>query len=140
MPNKSVSLNFFETYGQQHDVEGCAPLFAEQAVIFTTAAGPVKLDFSSYMQIGHAFLAGFADLDVTVVEQIEDGDKVVSRVLWRGTHTGDLKGIPATGRSFQSEAIFIDTFENGKIIERREISDMLGMMQQLGIIPVPQGA
>lgn len=136
MSNKSVSLKFFETYAGKHDVEGCTPLFAENAVIYTTVV-PGPLDFNGYKQLGYAFLAGFADLNTTILEQLEDGNKVVSRVIWGGTHTGTLNGIPPTGRSFRSEAILIDTVVNGKIVERREVSDMLGMMQQLGVIPTP---
>ena len=134
MSNKSVSLKFFETYGNQHDVEGCMPLFSEDLVVYTTSA-PGPLDLANYKQLGSAFLAGFADLHETVLEQFEDGNKVVSRVAWSGTHTGTLNGIPPTGRSFQNESIVIDTVVNGKIAERREVSDMLGMLQQLGLIP-----
>ncbi|MBK6430406.1 ester cyclase [Candidatus Amarolinea dominans] len=134
MSNKSVSLKFFETYGNQHDVEGCMPLFSEDLVVYTTSA-PGPLDLAGYKQLGSAFLAGFADLHETVLEQFEDGNKVVSRVAWSGTHTGTLNGIPPTGRSFQNESIVIDTVVNGKIAERREVSDMLGMLQQLGLIP-----
>jgi predicted ester cyclase len=139
MSNKSVSLKFFETYGNRHDVEGCTPLFAEDVVVYTTVA-PGPLDFAGYKQLGYAFLAGFADLHDTVLEQIEEGNKVVNRVAWGGTHTGTLNGIPPTGRSFHSESIVIDTVVNGKIVERREINDMLGMMQQLGVIPAPPSA
>lgn len=139
MSNKSVSLQFFELYGNQHDVEGCTPLFAEGAK-FSTTAGPGPLDFNGYKQLGYAFLGGFPDLNVKVVEQLEDGNKVITRVYWGGTHTGNLLGIPATGRTFNSEAVFIDTIENGKIVERREVSDMLGMMQQLGLVPASPAA
>ena len=139
MSNKSVSLKFFDTYGNRHDVEGCAPLFAEEGVVYTTVA-PGPLDFSAYKQLGYAYLAGFPDMLRTVMEQLEDGNKVVNRVAWGGTHTGTLNGIPPTGRSFRSESIVIDTVVNGKIVERREVSDMLGMMQQLGVIPAPPSA
>ena len=134
MSNKSVSLKFFETYAGQHDLEGCAPLFAENAVIHTTFA-PGPMDFAAYKQLGYAFLTGFPDISTSVVEQLEDGNKVVNRVIWSGTHTGPLNGIPATGRSYRSDAIVIDTVVDGKIVERREVSDMLSMMQQLGLIP-----
>ncbi|WP_343411082.1 ester cyclase [Candidatus Amarolinea dominans] len=80
-------------------------------------------------------LPGLPTFTETVLEQFEDGNKVVSRVAWSGTHTGTLNGIPPTGRSFQNESIVIDTVVNGKIAERREVSDMLGMLQQLGLIP-----
>ena len=134
MSNKSISLKFFETYGNRHDVEGCGPLFDDDAVIYAvTAPGPI--DFLAYKQVGYAFLAGFSDLNATVIEQLEDGNKVVNRVIWSGTHTGALNGIPPTGRAFRIEGVTIDTVVNSKIVERREVSDIFGMMQQLGVIP-----
>lgn len=48
-----------------------------------------------------------------------------------------LNGIPDTGRSFQSEAVTIDRIEDGKIQERWDVSDLLTMLQQLGVIPMP---
>jgi len=137
MSGKSVSNRFFETYGKQHDVEGCTPLFATDAIIHTTTAGPEPVNFDGYKQIGYAFLAGFDDLTVDVLDQFEADDKVVSRVLWSGTHTGTLNGIPPTGRHFRAETIVIDQVADGRIKERWEIGDMLGMMQQLGVIPAP---
>lgn len=134
MSNKSVSLKFFETYAGQHDVEGCSPLFAEGAIIYSNTA-PAPLDFQSYKQVGYAFLTGFPNISATILEQLEDGNKVVTRVAWDGTHTGTLMGIPPTGRSYRSEGITIDTVVDGKIVERHDVSDLLGMMQQLGVIP-----
>jgi steroid delta-isomerase-like uncharacterized protein len=134
MSNKSVSLKFFEMYGKQHDVEGARSLFAENAIINTSVA-PGPMDVAAYGQLGYAFLNGFADLNATVVEQLEDQSRVINRVIWGGTHTGDLNGIPPTGRSFRTESIVIDTVIDGKIIERREVSNVLEMMQQLGVIP-----
>jgi predicted ester cyclase len=134
MSNKSVSLKFFETYGKQHDVEGAKHLFAENAIINTSVA-PGPMNVEAYGQLGHAFLTGFADISATVVEQLEDQNRVINRVIWGGTHTGDLNGIPPTGHSFRTESIVIDTIVDGKIIERREVSNVLEMMQQLGVIP-----
>ena len=134
MSNKSVSTRFFETYGQRHDVEGCRPLFADNAVINTSTA-PVPLNFEAYREVGQAFLNGFADLTVDILDQFEAGDKVATRVAWSGTHTGELQGIPPMGRSFRGEAIVIDRVADGKIQERWDVSNMLSMMQQLGVIP-----
>ena len=136
MSNKSVSMKFFETYGGQHDVEGCTPLFTEDAVIISTIA-PGAMGIEGYKQLGYAFLAGIPDMSVTMLDQIEEGDKVVNWVAWSGTHTGDLNGMPPTGRSFRSEAMVIDRIVAGKIAERHEVSDMMGMMMQLGVIPTP---
>ena len=77
MSNKSVSTRFFETYGKQHDVEGCTPLFAADAVVHSnTAPGP--MDFGAYKQSGYAFLVGFPDLSEEILDQIEEGEKVVT--------------------------------------------------------------
>jgi predicted ester cyclase len=136
MSNKSVSAAFFETYGNQHDVEGCGPLFAEDAVIhFSGTPGP--LNFEGYKQVGYSFLAGFPDIKVTILDQFEEDGKVASRVNWSGTHTGEFNGIPPTGRPFHNEDITIDHIVDGKIKERWTIGDLLGMMQQLGVIPTP---
>ncbi len=134
MSNQSVSTRFYETYGKQHDVEGCRPLFAADAVIHSSTA-PVPMNFEAYAQVGRAFPGGIADLTVDILDQFEDGDRVATRLAWSGTHTGDLNGIPPTGRTFRSEAIVIDRVVNGQIKERWDVSDMLSMMQQLGVIP-----
>jgi predicted ester cyclase len=60
---------------------------------------------------------------------------VATRVAWSGTHTGELQGIPPMGRSFRGEAIVIDRVVDGQIQERWDVSNMLSMMQQLGVIP-----
>ncbi len=136
MSAQTVSARFFEIYGKQHDVEGCTPLFAADAVIHSSTA-PGPLDFNAYKQIGYAFLAGFPDLNVDVLDQFAADDKVTTRVAWSGTHTGTLNGIPPTGRRFRSEAIVIDRVADGQIQERWDVSNMLDMMQQLGVIPEP---
>jgi len=83
------------------------------------------LSFEAYKGVGYAFLNGFADLNVEILDQFEAGDKVATRVVWSGTHTGDLNGIPPTGRSFRGEAIVIDQVVDGQIQERWDMSNML---------------
>lgn len=61
----------------------------------------------------------------------------MSRVVFRGTQTGDLMGIPPTGRFVNVLAIIIDQFADGKIIESWRLFDQMGMMQQLGLTPTP---
>ena len=136
MSNKSVSASFFEIYGNQHDVDGCRPLFTEDAVVhYNGFGGP--LNFEGYKQVGIAYLAGIPDMTTTVVDQVEEGSKVVSRVVWTGTHTSEFNGIPPTGRSFRIEDITIDHIVDNHIRERWVVGDILGMMQQLGVIPTP---
>lgn len=81
------------------------------------------------------YLTAFPDLQMTIEDLIAEGDEVAARFTIRGTHTGELMGIPPTGRQVTVSALHILRVANGKIVEEWQNSDDLGMMQQLGVIP-----
>jgi steroid delta-isomerase-like uncharacterized protein len=81
----------------------------------------------------------FPDLRVTVEDLIAEGDKVVARLRFRGTHLGELEGIAPTGRRVDSTGIVVSRMEGGKIAEDWANFDDLGLMRQLGAIPPPPG-
>ncbi len=81
--------------------------------------------------------AAFPDMHWTIEEQIAEGDKVLSRFEWTGTHNGPFLGVPATHRPVKVWGMVIDRFESGKIKDTRIIMDTLGLMVQLGVIPGP---
>jgi steroid delta-isomerase-like uncharacterized protein len=81
--------------------------------------------------------SAFPDSKWTVEEQIAEGDKVVSRFVWTGTHQGEFLGIPATHRPISVWGIVIDRFAGEKIISTRILMDTFGMMMQLGVVPSP---
>jgi predicted ester cyclase len=74
---------------------------------------------------------------LTVEDYLAEGDTVVSRWTGRGTHTGDLMGIAPTGEQVTVTGISIQRIANGKIVEAWSTYDMLGMFQQLGVVPMP---
>lgn len=80
-------------------------------------------------------LEAFEDRHATVQEQIVAGDKVVTRFHSTGTHTGPLRGMPATGRTVPIEGIVISTIVDGKIVEDWELTDQFGFLSALGMIP-----
>ncbi len=80
----------------------------------------------------------FSDMHWTVQEQIAEGDKVLSRFEWRGTHRGVLLGVPATDRPVTVWGMVIDRFEGRKIKDTRILMDTLGLMIQLGVVPPPK--
>jgi steroid delta-isomerase-like uncharacterized protein len=86
------------------------------------------------------YRAAFSDLQITIEDQIAEGDKVVTRWTAVGTHDGDLPGLPASGRSSTVTGIGIDRIEGGKIVEAWGNWDTLGMMQQLGAVPAAAAA
>jgi predicted ester cyclase len=83
------------------------------------------------------FRAGYSDAQITVDDQIAEGDKVASRWTGRGTHDGELMGIAPTGKHVAVAGLTISRVENGRVVEEWTNWDTLGMLQQLGAIPAP---
>jgi steroid delta-isomerase-like uncharacterized protein len=82
--------------------------------------------------------AAFPDMHWKVEEQIAEGDKVATRFEWTGTHRGEFLGVPATGRRVKVWGIVIDRLDGDRIKDTRIIMDTLGLMAQLGAIPMGQ--
>ena len=70
-----------------------------------------------------------------IEDQIAEGDKVVTRLTAYGAHEGDLPGIPRTGNKLEMTATVIHRISNGKLAEKWANKDVLGFLQQLGVIP-----
>ena len=81
---------------------------------------------------------GLEGLKGVVEEQIAEGDKVLTRFEWTGTHRGEFLGVPATGRPVKVWGMVIDRLSDGKIKDSRIIMDTLGLMTQLGVFPPPR--
>ena len=98
---------------------------------------PPEVQQSRDTYIGYLpmFYGAFPDLRVTVEDMVAEGDEVATRWSFRGTHQGELMGIPATGKQVEASGITIHRVSGGKIVEGWTILDNLGMMRQLGIIP-----
>jgi len=91
-------------------------------------------------QLISGYRAAFPDMQMTIEEQVAEGDKVVTRWTTRGTHKGELMGIAPTGKQATVTGIFIDRVKNGKLVESWANWDTLGMLQQLGAVPEPARA
>jgi steroid delta-isomerase-like uncharacterized protein len=82
-----------------------------------------------------AYRTAFPDVQMTIDDQVAEGDKVVTRWSARGTNSGSLMGMPPTGKSIAITGISIERIAGGKIAETWVNFDLLGMLQQLGIAP-----
>ena len=82
-------------------------------------------------------LTAFPDIHATIEEQIAEGNKVVSRITFRGTHNGPLGTISPTGKSVEWTIITIDQIENGRILERFGLPDRMNLYRQLGVVTDP---
>ena len=82
----------------------------------------------------------FPDLSYTVVQVVEDEDKVCGHFRARGTHLGPFMGSAPTGKSFEIDVIDIARFRDGQVVEHWGVPDRLGLLLQLGIFPAPRVA
>jgi steroid delta-isomerase-like uncharacterized protein len=130
--NKALISNFFEQW-HSRNIENMSKLFAPNAKYNHPSRGATPFPFGEALEGIEGFWKVFPDLTVTIEDVIADGDKVVVRFIGRGTHQRDLGGIPATGMKTEAGAIDIFHIVDGKIVEVWEISDRLGLMQQLGM-------
>ena len=81
------------------------------------------------------YRTAFPDVQMTIEDQVAEGDRVVTRWTARGTHQGELFGIDPTGKQVTITGVTIDRFSGGKIAESWDTWDTFGLMQQLGVVP-----
>ena len=86
------------------------------------------------------YRAAFPDLTFEVEHLVAEGDMVVAHLTARGTHRGELLGIPPTEQEVSVSVMDLFRVADGKIAEQWTVMDALGMMQRLGAIPTPAGA
>ena len=93
-----------------------------------------------FKQVVTMYRSAFPDLNMTIDDIVEEGDKVVTRWTGRGTHKGNLAGLPPTGRTATVTGILITRLSNGKLVEDHESFDEIGMLRQLGVTTIPAPA
>jgi steroid delta-isomerase-like uncharacterized protein len=79
--------------------------------------------------------AAFPDIQVTVDDQIAEGEKVSTRRTWRATHRGPYRGVAPTGKRVKWTQISVVGFSQGRIVEDWAVAHELSILQQLGALP-----
>lgn len=103
--------------------------------IFHQESGEAVRGLDSFKTWIATIHGAFPDIRYQIEAMYAEGDKVATRYTVRGTHRGDFRGLPATGRSFDLTGHLIHRVVDGKKTEGWGIWDTLGLMVQLGIIP-----
>jgi steroid delta-isomerase-like uncharacterized protein len=84
--------------------------------------------------------AAFPDLVCDVEDLIAEGDRIALRHTLRGRHDGELAGTPASGRHMSSDGMVFARFQDGRIVERWQVHDDLGLLQQIGALPTAEAS
>src|SRR5437763_347338 len=137
--NKAIARRFIEQVWNERDMALVQELFAPD-VVRHDSASPTQTEIhglEKMKQMISTVSRAFPDLYQTLDDQIAEGDKVVNRWTARGTHQGAYMGIAPTGKSITFTGITIFRIAEGKIVEQWVEQDMVGFLQQLGVMPSP---
>jgi steroid delta-isomerase-like uncharacterized protein len=134
--NVAIVRQFFEVVFDQKRVDLTDELFARDYLDHAPVPGQGP-GLEGAKQKWAMVIAATPDLRVQIEDIVAEGDRVVARWTYEGTHLGELMGIPPTGKRFRTSGISICRLAEGKIAEDWDEVDRLGWMQQLGVVPAP---
>ncbi len=117
--NKALVRRYEDEVLNGRNLDAVGDYFADERVI-----EGVRRGCFSYFQ-------AFPDLHVSIDELIAEGDKVFCRSTFTGTHDGEYKGIPATGRHIAAESAEVFTIADGKFVGYWCLTSVAGLMRQL---------
>lgn len=133
--NKAIVRRYREIHNS-NDLAGLGQIVDANIVSHSGVPGmPPGLEGGK--MVHNMFLSAFPDSQVTTDDLIADGDKVVERFTFRGTNKGSFMGAPPTGKQVTATGMSVFRIANGKIVEHWGENDSLGVMQQLGLVPMP---
>jgi steroid delta-isomerase-like uncharacterized protein len=116
-------------------LEEVLELVADDYVAHVPGSAELFRGKDGFREFVSAYLTGFPDGTITVDDQIAEGDLVATRWTGRGTNTGELMGMPPTGKQVTVDGMTFSRIVDGKAREAWLSWDTLAMMQQLGLVP-----
>jgi len=130
--NKEIVRKGFKLF-DEGNIEGLMELFAPNSLWYNPSNSPAPMSKEELRELLVMLFNAFSEWNQKIEEIMAVGDKVIARVIAITTHTGEYRGIPATGKKVEYSSIMIFSLEDGKVVEVREDVDNLGRMQQLGM-------
>jgi steroid delta-isomerase-like uncharacterized protein len=137
--NKALVRRFLAALGAQDLTAVDDVLSSDYTLHMVGLPQPVQ-GLAAWKETISAYFAAFPDLEVELEDEIAEGDRVVIRYAWRGTHRGDFMGIAATGRMVRVPGTIVFRVAGDRVAEEWHLDDALGLLQQLGAVPQPHAA
>lgn len=132
--NKRNVEKLFDTCFNQGDLGLLDRLVAPEYVGPRGDKGP-----AGFRGIVVGLRTAFPDIHYTVDDVLAEGDRVAVRWHWTGTHKGQFRAFPATGKTFSNPGVGIFRFKDGKIVAGVMETDRLGFLEQMGAVPANVG-
>ena len=139
--NKAIARRALEeVFSGQGNLDVADELFAPDYVGHDPASLEDIRGPEGVKEFASMYRNAFPDVQLSVQEQVAEGNMVATRWIASGTHQGDLMGIAPTGNRVTVAGTSVERIVDGKIEETWDNYDALGMMQQIGAIPSPEEA
>ena len=137
--NKAIARRALEeVFSGQGNLEVADELFAPNYVGHDPASPEDIRGPEGAKEFAGMYRSAFPDVQMSVEDQVAEGEKVVTRWIASGTHLGEIMGIAPSGNRVMVTGTSIERIVDGKIVETWDNYDALGMMQQIGAIPSPE--
>jgi predicted ester cyclase len=135
--NKGTLLRLYQEVFDRGDIDAADELITEDRPDHDPNLPPEMTQGRlGFKRFAAAFRAGVPDVRFASDLLVAEGDMVVSYARISGTQTGELMGMPATGRRFEIVNADLCRFTaEGLIAEHWGVRDMIGMLRQLGVAP-----
>ncbi len=116
------------------DLEGHLELY-NGSVIHHGFSSRIKPGVAGLRDHYNGLLKGFPDMRVDIDDIMADGEKVIHRFTFSGTHRGEFLKVPPTGKSVRASGVHIHLFKDGKCVEVWQVLDTFAFLSQIGAVP-----
>jgi steroid delta-isomerase-like uncharacterized protein len=108
-------------------------LYASDAAVESPLGGVVNTP-ARLRQAFETFFATFPDATFTFEVPCIDDTRAVLVAMMAGTHVGEISGLPASGKPFRLQIVFVLDAREGLIVRDRRIYDFTGLLVQIGVL------
>jgi steroid delta-isomerase-like uncharacterized protein len=115
-----------------HDMGRVASVFTDDCIYEDVALGVINHGKQELRAFGDGFIAGVPDLRVEVTSRFASGDMAAAEWKMSGTHSGDLPGMPATGKTFSLRGVSTFKLQGARVNRCSDYWDLAAFRKQLG--------
>ena len=130
--NRDICRRFFEEVVSQGDLDVVDEICASDYRLHATLSGPEAIDRESLKELVASWRSSFPDGEIIVEDMVAEGDLVAARMLERGTHLGEFRGMSATGRPVTYGSMTFLRVVDGRITDHWGLLDMSSLLEQIG--------
>jgi steroid delta-isomerase-like uncharacterized protein len=136
--NDDLLRRWFDEIWNKGDIDAADRLLAPDGVLHETAiGGDGTQSLADFKAMAGVLRGAIPDIHFHVDATMVDGDRAAGRVTVTGTHSGPGLGGAPTGRSFRIAGMVMIRIANGRTVEGWSSFDMLGLLEQLGVVERP---